>query len=41
MDFLRAEEAARLASESPDGEIEGTGDDTDWRQPGGKGDANT
>ncbi|XP_034070291.1 endoplasmic reticulum protein SC65-like [Gymnodraco acuticeps] len=43
-DFLGAEEAALLASESPDAEFEGMGDyeecfTADWRQPKGKGDA--
>lgn len=43
-DFLGPEEAARLASESPDVEFEGMGDYeesiyADWRQPKGKGDA--
>lgn len=43
-DFLGAEEAARLASESPDVEFKGMGDYeesiySDWRQPKGKGDA--
>lgn len=43
-DFFGPEEAALLASESPDVEFEGMGDyeesiHTDWRQPKGKGDA--
>lgn len=43
-DFLGQEEAALLASESPDVEFEGMGDYeesiyADWRQPKGKGDA--
>ncbi len=43
-DFLGPEEAALLASESPDVEFEGMGDYeesiyADWRQPKGKGDA--
>lgn len=43
-DFFGAEEAAALASESPDVEFEGMGDYeesffADWRQPKGKGDA--
>ncbi|XP_070707395.1 endoplasmic reticulum protein SC65-like [Pempheris klunzingeri] len=43
-DFLGPEEAARLASESPDVEFEGMGDYeesiyADWRQPKGKGDS--
>uniref|UniRef100_UPI0037E8283E endoplasmic reticulum protein SC65-like n=1 Tax=Semicossyphus pulcher TaxID=241346 RepID=UPI0037E8283E len=42
--FLGSEEAARLASDSPDVEFEGLGDYeesiyADWRQPKGKGDA--
>lgn len=43
-DFLGPEEAACLASDSPDVEFEGMGDYeesiyADWRQPKGKGDA--
>ena len=43
-EFLGQEEAALLASESPDVEFEGMGDYeesiyADWRQPKGKGDA--
>ena len=43
-DFLGPEEAALLASESPDAEFEGLGDyeesiRANWRQPKGKGDA--
>ncbi|KAM3592084.1 uncharacterized protein V6R79_012376 [Siganus canaliculatus] len=43
-DFLGAEEAARLASESPDAEFEGMGDYEEaiyanWKQPKGKGDS--
>lgn len=43
-DFFGAEEAAALASVSPDVEFEGMGDYeesffADWRQPKGKGDA--